>query len=134
MDFFPQENPLNNPWLIKENYNMYWRIKPKFDDWIVLFMMSFLDSINNMFKNKLEIIKLQDHCTNSFRDKYDKFHYYYKRTDKIIKGVIIYVMMMSMIYLHTFIQINIFNWVFWTLNVINFALLVRGTKSISYVK
>jgi hypothetical protein len=129
MDFYPQHNPKDDPWLIKGNHDMYWRVDPNIADWIVLFFMALLDSINKMFKNKKEIIMLQDFVANDFRDKYSKFSYYYKRTDKILKGILIYTILGTNIYIHKYLQVNMINWVFWILNILNLAFMIRGTKS-----
>jgi len=133
MDFYPQNNPKDDPWLIKGNHNMYWRVDPNIGDWIVLFFMALLDSINKMFKNKKEIILLQEFVASDFKDKYSKFSYYYKRTEKILQGFVVYSVLGINIYIHKYLQVNLINWVFWILNILNFGLMIRGTKTTKYV-
>jgi len=39
-----------------------------------------------------------------------------------------------MIYVHESIEINIINWIFYIFNTVNFALIIRGSKSLKYVQ
>ena len=62
LNLFPQENPNSNPWLIKGELSMYFRISPNMTDWIVLILMKLLHEINMMFKDKKKVMELQDFC------------------------------------------------------------------------
>ena len=89
--------------MINGNHNMYWRIQPNIGDWIVLFAMALLDSINKMFTKRKEIILLQEYVANDFKDKYSKFSYYYNRTKKILMSFLIYLILAINIYLHSYL-------------------------------
>lgn len=49
-------------------------------------------------------------------------------------GALIYVILVVMVSLQYFIEQNLINWVFWIFNIVNFALMVRGSKQIKYLK
>jgi len=49
-------------------------------------------------------------------------------------GALIYIILIAMVSLQYFIEQNIINWIFWIFNIINFALMIRGSKSIKYLQ
>jgi hypothetical protein len=80
MNLFPQDNSNSDPWKIKGNKSMYFRVLPNMTDWMVLILMKLLHEINTMYKDKKEVNLLQEYCTNQVKDKYGKAHYYWLRT------------------------------------------------------
>lgn len=113
---------------------MYFRIKPEFIDWAVLIMMNILLIVNGMYKQKAEIDTLKEKTSANLKDQYGKASYYYNRVETIIKSFLIYTLLVFMIYVHTTIETNLVNWVFFILNSINFAFIVRGVKKLGYLK
>lgn len=134
LSLVPHGNSIKDPFNNLNDKNLYFRLRPTLQDWIVLFIMAILNDINSMFKKKKQIRKLEEQCNASLKDQYGKALYYYKRVENIVKGLIIYVVLLLMIYVHTTIEINLINWVFFTLNVINAALFIRGTESLKYLR
>ena len=102
-------------------------------DWTVLIMMSLLNIVNDMYKQKSEIAKLQEVAKNSIQEQYKSANYYYGRVERIVKSLIIYMILIFMIYIHQSIETNIINWCFFILNALNFAFIIRGTKNLAYI-
>jgi len=114
--------------------DMYFRLKPSFLDWFILIAMSLLNDLNKMYQNKKEVAQLTEQCKSNLRDQYAKATYYYGRVENIVKGLFIYVVMITMIAIHALIETNIINWIFFILNAINLAMMIRGNKGIKYLK
>jgi hypothetical protein len=87
-----------------------------------------------MFKDKKEVMNLQEYCSNQIKDNYGKAHYYWLRTQRFIMGAVIYLILIIMVGLQYYIEQNLLNWIFWILNVVNFALMIRGSKQVKYLK
>lgn len=49
-------------------------------------------------------------------------------------GSVIYVILIVMVGLQYYIEQNLLNWIFWIFNITNFALMIRGSKQIKYLK
>jgi len=49
-------------------------------------------------------------------------------------GALIYVILVIMVSLQYYIEQNLINWVFWIFNIVNFALMVRGSKQVKYLR
>lgn len=113
---------------------MYYRVPPNMTDWMVLILMKLLHIINQMYKDKKAVALLEDYCSNQIRDNYGKAHYYWLRTQRFVMGAIIYLILVFMVSLQYWIEQNIINWVFWTFNILNFALMIRGSKQIKYLQ
>lgn len=97
-------------------------------------MMSFLNVVNRMFSQKEEIDKMSTQCSNSLYDQHQKFFYYLGRVKTITKGLLIYGLIVLMIYLHTNIETNVINWIFFSLQMTNLALIIKGMNSIKEIK
>lgn len=134
LNLYPNQNPSTNPFNITPGESMYFRIKPEFIDWAVLIMMNILLIVNGMYKQKAEIDTLKEKTSANLKDQYGKASYYYNRVETIIKSFLIYTLLVFMIYVHTTIETNLVNWVFFILNSINFAFIVRGVKKLGYLK
>ena len=52
MNLYPQENPNDDPWLLKDSKSMYWAVGPNMTNWMVLILMKLLHVVNRMFKEK----------------------------------------------------------------------------------
>jgi hypothetical protein len=132
----PTLNDLDDPFNFAGKTSMYWKLKPEKYDWAVLIMMSILDTVNQMFSNQREgeVDKLQEECTKSFKKNYKRLTYYMQRVQNIIKGLIIYALMVFMVFIHKDLETNIINWIFFSLNMINLALIIRGTSTMNDIK
>jgi len=80
LNLFPQDNPNDDPWGTAGERSMYFRISPNMTDWLVLILMKLLHEINRMFKDKQEVLALQEYCANQIKDNYAKTSYYWLRT------------------------------------------------------
>jgi len=87
-----------------------------------------------MYRQKKEIARLEEDIKNSIKDRYEKLVYYYGRVDKIVKSIAIYSILIFMIYLHSTIEVNLINWMFFMLNLVNFAFIIRGSKSLEHLR
>jgi len=68
------------------------------------------------------------------KKNFAKATYYLNRVQNIVKGILIYALMVFMIGIHIRLETNLFNWVFFSLNMINLALIIRGTNTIKEIK
>jgi hypothetical protein len=134
LNLYPNQNPPTNPFNFTPGENMYFRFRPEFIDWGVLILMHILMIVNTMFKQKAEIDNLREKTNANLKDQYAKASYYYNRVETIAKSLLIYTLLIFMIYVQTTIETNLINWVFYVLNSINFAFIVRGVKKIGYLK
>jgi hypothetical protein len=101
-----------DPFDIKGEDSIYFRLKPRLFDWAILLMMSLLNSINDMYKNREEIEKLHEDTTSLLQDDYKKSLYYYNRVQNIVKGMMIWVVLGFMIGAIISIETNLINWIF----------------------
>lgn len=101
-----------DPFDIKGEDSIYFRLKPRMFDWAILLMMSLLNSINDMYKNREEIEKLHEDTTSLLQDDYKKSLYYYNRVQNIVKGMMIWVVLGFMIGAIISIETNLINWIF----------------------
>jgi len=136
LNLYPPTNPSSDPFLFKEkgNEDMYFKISPQAIDWTVVVLLNLLSIVNDMFKQKKEIIKLTELTSLAMKDKYERAIYYYGRVERIIKSLLIFAILILMIYMQSTIEISIINWVFFVLNTINFAFIIRGTKDVKFVR
>jgi len=131
----PIDDKITDPFEFNQKANSFYaKLEPSKFNWCVLVMMSMLNGINKMFSEKEEIIKLTIQCENNLNDQYTKLFYYLARVKTISKGLIIYALIIFMIFIHSKLETNIINWIFFTLQMINFALIVKGTSSLSDIK
>lgn len=93
-------------------------------------MMGLLNKVNMMFKDKEAIVKITEIAENSFEDQYKKTSYYMGRVITISKGIAIYFVLILMIYMQIYIETNIINWVFFVLNTLGFALMIRANTNV----
>jgi len=134
LNLYPNSNPSTNPFNFSDGESMYFRFIPEMADWIVLVSLSLLQQVNTMYRQKEEIVKLEEFMKNSLKDENEKLIYYYGRVEKIIKSMAIYSILVFMIFIHSSIETNLINWVFFVLNLINFAFIIRGTKELKFLK
>lgn len=102
-------------------------------DWAVLIMMSLLQEVNSMYKDKKAVLALEKQIQSETKDEFKKITYYYGRIERIAKSIVIYALLGFMIYATQTIEVNIINWVFFVLNNINMFLIIRGSKKESSI-
>lgn len=78
--------------------------------------------------------KLQEVTMHLLKDRHKKSLYYWGRVQNIVKGLMIWAVLIMMITATAYIETNIINWVFLTLNLVNFGLIIRGNKSLKSLK
>lgn len=127
-------NNSEDPFDIKGNDSIYFRLKPRWFDWTILLMMSLLNNINDMYKRREEIDKLQEDTMSLLQDDYKKSLYYYNRVQNVVKGLMIWVVIIAMIGAISAIETNLINWVFLGLNIILLGFIIRGNKSIKSIR
>jgi hypothetical protein len=123
-----------DPFDIAGNDSIYFRLKPRVFDWIILIMMSFLNNINEMYTYREEMEKLQEDTMSLLQDDYKKSLYYYTRVQNVIKGLLIWVVIILMVGANSQTETNLINWVFMGMNFVLFGLIIRGNKSIKSIK
>ena len=96
-------------------------------------MMSTLQVVNEMYRNKKEVLKLEKQIHAETKDQFKRLMYYYNRVEKIAKSILIYALLVFMIYKTQVIEVNIINWIFFVLNNINLFLIIRGSRSESAI-
>jgi len=77
---------------------------------------------------------MTEDCSIMLKKNFAKATYYLNRVQNIVKGILIYALMVFMIGIHIRLETNLFNWVFFSLNMINLALIIRGTNTIKEIK
>lgn len=134
LNLYPPDNSATNPFNFEKGESFYFKMKPDFVDWVVLVLMSFLNAVNQMFKKKDEVNRLTKLASSSLSDQYSTAAYYYGRVEKIVTSLLIYAMIIFMIWALQTLETNLINWVFFVLNTLQFAFIVRGSKSLSYLR
>jgi hypothetical protein len=61
-----RSDPFNN----KDAKSFYFRLKPEIFDWFILFAMSILNSVNQMYSYKKDVMKITKKCENSLKDNF----------------------------------------------------------------
>jgi hypothetical protein len=90
--------------------------------------MGILNDVNEMYKDHKKIEELRYRVSGQIADEYTKATYYYNRMKTVIHGSFIYLIVFSMLVLQFKVQTNLINWIFFTLCMMNFALLIRGSN------
>jgi hypothetical protein len=132
-NIIPYQNPVSDPFLVFENGTsdtIYFQVSPQLEDWFILVMMGLLNKVNMMYKDKEAIVKLTEIAENSFQEQYKKTSYYMGRVVKISKGLTIYAVLTLMVYMQIYIETNIINWIFFVLNTLSFALMIRANTNV----
>ena len=67
---------------------------------------------------------------SSLRDQYAKSMEYFVSVKNLVEELLIYLVLLSMIALHSFLQTSLINWVLFVLNTMNLAFIIRGYSSL----
>ena len=110
-----------NQW--NDSDDVYFRFKPYPLDFLVLILASILNMINILFKDTLTAEKNSQKCYEIIRNKFSKEIFWLKNIfsvlQRILRFFIIFIVIISIRYMQT----NLMNWIFFSLFVINFALI-----------
>ena len=128
-DIIPYQNTLQDPYEIKDNKSLYFRLSPIVYDWMNLIMMGVLLEVNQIFRVKERSDTLMFHCLSLLSDEHKTFTYYFNRVKYLIKSVFVYFVLCVMLYLQKEVQTNLINWTFFIVNVLNAAMMISGNKS-----
>ena len=77
---------------------------------------------------------MEDDATSLIRDKHKRSFEFAMRIKIVVKGVMIYLINCLIVTVSYKLDINLINWVFFSLNLINFAMFIRSTnqKNLDY--
>jgi len=90
--------------------------------------MNFLNEINVMYrKNKGEVEYWQKECYHVLEEKMGRAQYYFSRVKRIFVGAFTYVVIFSMILVQGITTASVITWIFFALNLINMAFMIKGS-------
>lgn len=82
-----------------------------------------------MYNNKKAIENLEENASNLIRDKHTRSYDYAMRIKIVVKSVMIYIINVIIVTVSFKLDINLINWVFFSLNSVSFAMFIRSTNS-----
>ncbi len=110
---------------LNDSDDVYFRFKPYPLDFLVLILASILNMINILFKDTITAEKNSQTCYEIIRNKFSKEIFWLKNIFSVLQRIfrffIIFIVIISIRYMQT----NLMNWIFFSLFVINFALIAR---------
>jgi hypothetical protein len=133
-DFVPSANKFWNPYNINDNDDMYFRLSPQWIDWIILILMGLIIEFNTLFKDKEKSDKMVQEATDGMADDFKRTSYYLGRVKRIMKGVLVYSIIIAMCVVQINMQTNLLNWLFFVLNIINVVIMISGAHSRTSLK
>lgn len=140
LDIFPTKLDNNDlakdPYGLKPGASMYWRVLPVTSNLVLLFSVYVLRKINDMLNNedsRLDAMKLMAEADEKVRQSNQKIVYYMNRIGTWVKTFSILAVVVLMLVSHSIIETDLMSWIFFVLNFINMAALIRGDSSKSSV-
>jgi hypothetical protein len=117
--------------------SIYWRLKPHWNDWILLYALMLLRVINKLFTEKnsrYEALNLLNIAQEKNNDLAPVASYYLNRFKNLFSSVAMLLLVFLMISMQTIMEIDIISWIFLILNLVNLAFIIKGNTSVTAAK
>jgi hypothetical protein len=126
--YMVHDNLKKDPFHIKPGDIMYGKCSPHIEDWINIFLMRFLREVNIIYtKEKLEEYKLRQSAIHVVEEKAGKAGYYFNRFKSIFAGIFQSFVIIALVCVQYITAPSIITWLFFVLNLLNLALMIRGS-------